>query len=183
MITLKTEVWKHFYLKDICQITMGNKLDYSDMTSDNPKISFVGRTGENNGIVGKVDYMAGISPCKAGCMTVALGGSLGATFLHETDFYTSQNVAVLEFEEGVSIYAKLFLSLLIMNECKYKYFSFGRELNAHIKKDFVVRLPIKYNSDGTPYIDDAKQYNENGYIPDWQFMDDYIKSLPYADLI
>ena len=24
------------------------------------------------------------------------------------------------------------------------------------------------------------KYNKNGYVPDWQFMEEYIKSLPYS---
>lgn len=44
-------------------------------------------------------------------------------------------------------------------------------------------LPIRYNSNDLPYIDDTNKYSDEGYIPDWQFMEDYIKSLPYGDRI
>ena len=68
-----------------------------------------------------------------------------------------------------------------MNESKYKYFPFGRELNTHIRKDFEFTLPIQRNLDGSPVIDDSYKYSEQGYIPDWQWMEDYIRSLPYGD--
>lgn len=178
--------WKYFLLKNICSITMGNKLDYSAMSMDEPIINFVGRSADNNGVAGKVDLVIDnegniIEPYKAGCVTVALGGSLGSAYLQAEDFYTSQNVSVLEFDSCVSDYAKIFITTCIMNESKYKYFPFGRELNTHIRTDFGFTLPILYNSDGTPYIDNTKKYSDEGYVPDWAWMEKYIKALPYGD--
>lgn len=45
----------------------------------------------------------------------------------------------------------------------------------------MIKLPVKHNADGTIFIDDEHTYSEDGYVPDWQFMEDYIKSLPYGD--
>lgn len=184
--SLSTDTWEYFLLKDICTITMGNKMDYSAMNFDDPTINFVGRSADNNGVVSKVDLATDnmgniISPYKAGCVTVALGGSLGSAFLQVDDFYTSQNVSVLEFENFVSDYAKLFITNCIMNESKYKYFPFGRELNTHIRKDFGFTLPIQRNSVGAPIIDNTHKYSQQGYAPDWNWMENYIKALPYGD--
>ena len=183
---LNTNSWKYFYLKDICSITMGNKMDYSAMSVDNPSVNFVGRSADNNGVAGKVDFVIDdkgdiVKPYKAGCITVALGGSLGSSYLQVEDFYTSQNVSVLEFEDLVSDSAKLFITTCIMNESKYKYFPFGRELNTHIRTDFGFTLPIQRKANGEPIIDDTHKYSPQGYIPDWKWMDHYIKSLPYGD--
>lgn len=180
-LQLDVEKWKYFYLKNICDITMGNKMDWSAMTMENPEVNFVGRSADDNGVAGKVDLVDGVEPYKAGCITVALGGSLGSSYLQDEKFYTSQNVSVLEFEDDVSDAAKIFVSCLIMNESKYKYFPFGRELNTHIRTDFGFTLPVQHNSDGTFFIDEKHTYSEEGYVPDWQFMEDYIKSLPYGD--
>ena len=46
-----------------------------------------------------------------------------------------------------------------------------------------IRLPIQHNPDGTPYIDPNHTYSEDGYVPDWQYMEEYIKSLPYGDRV
>lgn len=183
---LNTNTWKYFLLKNICEISMGNKMDYSAMSADDPIINFVGRSAGNNGVAGKIDLVTDdrgdvIKPYKAGCITVALGGSLGSAYLQVEDFYTSQNVSVLEFEDTVSDYAKLFITNCIMNESKYKYFAFGRELNTHIRNDFGFTLPIQRNPNGTPIIDDTHKYSEDGYIPDWLWMENYIKALPYGD--
>lgn len=180
-LALNVDKWKYFYLKNICDISMGNKMDWSAMTMDNPEVNFVGRSADDNGVAGKVDIVDGVEPYDSGCITVALGGSLGATYVQNEKFYTSQNVSVLKFEDSVSDGTKLFISCLIMNESKYKYFPFGRELNTHIRTDFGFTLPIQHNPDGTPYIDPNCTYSEDGYVPDWQFMEDYIKALPYGD--
>ncbi len=39
------------------------------------------------------------------------------------------------------------------------------------------------NENGQLLIDETFKYNDNGYIPDWQFMENYINSLPYGDRI
>lgn len=166
---LNVQDWKYFLLKDICKITMGNKMDATAMTTDNPEYNFVGRSADDNGVAMKVDAVYTendelIKPYPAGCITVALGGSLGSTYLQKEPFYTSQNVSVLEFPKEVSDSAKLFLCTLIHNESLYKYFPFGRELNTHIRTDFGFTIPV--DSDGNP---------------NWQFMEDYIKALPYGD--
>ena len=78
----------------------------------------------------------------------------------------------------MSDHVKLFIATLIRNECKIKYQAFGRELNAHFRKDFTIKLPVKKN-----LIDASHEYSDEGYIPDWEWIDAYMKSLPYSDRI
>ena len=90
--------WKRFNLYDdnLFTIDSGNKFDKAKMTNVNPKINFVSRSNNNNGISCVVDKIDNIEPYKAGNMTIALGGAyLGSCFIQENDFYTSQNVNVL----------------------------------------------------------------------------------------
>ena len=154
-----------FILAEIVDIEYGNKFDNDKMTYNNPSVNFVGRSSMNNGVNDYVDLVHNVVPYKAGCMTIALGGSIGSCFIQESDFYTAQNVAVLH-TENLSVYAKLFLATAIMEECRVKYHAFGRELNRYIKRSFTVGLP------STPEGE-----------PDWQYMENYIKSLPYGDRI
>ena len=156
-MSIDTRDWRYFYLKNICKITMGNKLDYRNMTFERPTVNFIGRSADNNGVSGIVDEIDGMTPYPGGLLTVALGGSLGATFLQNKPFYTSQNVSVLQFSDDVGIGAKLFVAQIIMNECQYKYVAFGRELNVHIRTDFGFYLPA--TPDG---------------VPDWDYMDKFV---------
>ena len=156
---------KTFLLKDVCNITYGNKFDLQNMTYDDPHINFVSRTGNNNGVSDVVDYIDGKKPYKEGCVTIALGGSIGSTFYQSKPFYTGQNVAVLEFEDNVSIYSKLYICQLIKFEVKNRFRAFGRELNKHIKVDFTIDLPI----------------NNEGRI-DYEYMENFIKTLHYKEI-
>lgn len=142
-----TNTWEEFLLSSIFEITYGNKFDLNKMVeSSETEIAFVSRTASNNGVSGWVESVDGVDPYPANCLTVALGGSIGSTFLQPKQFYTGQNVAVLMAKKGVKKLTreeKLFLSMLIRKECESKYVAFGRELNKHIKKDFTIRLPSK----------------------------------------
>ncbi len=181
--TLITDKWKEFYLHKLFVAEMGNGIDAILTTNDNPKYNYVSRDSNGNGVVGFVDEIEGEEPFPVGAMSLALGGSfLGSCFIQKEPFYTAQNVAVLQEKVPLSDYTKLFIATLIRNECKIKYQAFGRELNSHFRKDFTIKLPVKCNSDGIIF-DETYEFSDKGYIPDWEWMENYIKSLPYSDRI
>lgn len=181
-MNLDTKNWKEFFLHRILNAQMGNGIDAVLTTNEAPKYNYVSRNGNDNGVIRRVDEMEDETPFLAGDMTLALGGSLGACFLQKEPFYTSQNMAVLQEKEQLSDYVKLFLATVIRNECKVKYQAFGRELNAHIKNDFTVKLPVLRDENG--FVTDAScEYSNEGWIPDWDWMERYILSLPYGDRI
>ena len=149
--------WKTFHLYDIFKIDSGTKLDKAKMDTTNPKINFVGRSSFNNGITQKVNEIQGLKPFKSGCLTLALGGAyLGSCFIQEEPFYTSQNVVVLIPKESISFAAKQFIATAIFKESQNNYRAFIKELNAHVKRDFAIKLPA--NTDGTPDYDYMSKY-------------------------
>lgn len=171
--------WKSFLLKDLYKIKMGDKLDKNKMSYDLPSVNFVSRISYNNGVDTRVDKLLSKEPNPAGLLTVALGGEyLGSCYIQKEPFYTAQNVAILEprFIEMTDA-VNLFISSLVKYECRTKYYAFGRELNTHINKDFTINLPVKYNQQGNPLIDNKKKYCLEGFIPDWEYMDKYIRFL------
>lgn len=180
---IKSEKWKDFYLHKLFNTRMGNGIDAIATTNDNPKFNYVSRDSNGNGVVGFVDEVEGQKPFPAGTMSLALGGSfLGSCFIQKEPFYTAQNVGILQEKEPLSIHTKLFISTLIRNECKIKYQAFGRELNSHFRKDFTIKLPVLMN--GNDYVfDKNKKYSDDGYIPNWEWMENYMKSLPYGDRV
>lgn len=183
-MNLKTNEWKPFYLKNLYDIQMGNGFDKNKLDEDTPEVNLVSRVSYNNGVDVKVGFVDNVEPFEAGLVTVALGGSyLGSCFVQEEPFYTGQNVAVMKHKfDGMSHKVNVFISGLVRFECKTKYYAFGRELNTHIRRDFDVKLPVKHNQDGSFFIDVNHTYSEEGYVPDWQFMEDYIKSLHYKPI-
>lgn len=180
---LHTEEWAEFFLHRIFNVGMGNGIDAILTTRENPQYNYVSRDSNNNGVVGFADKIDGEDPFPAGAMSLALGGSfLGSCFIQKKPFYTAQNVAVLQEKVPLSDHTKLFLSALIRNECRIKYQAFGRELNAHYRKDFTVKLPVKRDAGGVVH-DKSHTFSDEGLIPDWEWMDGYMKSLPYSDRI
>lgn len=180
---IETNDWKPFFLHRLYDIRMGNKFDKNKLDEDSPEVNLVSRVSYNNGVDVKVGYVDGVNPFPAGLVTVALGGSyLGSCFVQEEPFYTAQNVAVMKPKQHMTHAVNLFISGLVRYEAKVKYYAFGRELNTHIKTDFDVKLPIQRNTDGSPIIDESLCFSDDGYVPDWQFMENYIKSLHHKPL-
>ena len=52
----------------------------------------------------------------------------------------------------------------------------------NLKKE-CIKLPIKINANGTPFLDEEHVYSDEGFVPDFEYMENYMKSLPYGDCI
>ena len=102
---------------------------------------------------------------KAYCnkITVSFNGACGFFSYHENFFNANGDVGILKEKFKLNKYNAMFLCA-IMNKLSYKY-QYGRKLNGSRLKNEIVLLPTKDNQ------------------PDWQFMEDYIKHLPYGDRI
>lgn len=149
---MDTSTWQKININVIFDIFYGNKLDMCQMIPDVNGIPFVTRTATNNGVGGVVEEIDGITPYPKGSLSIALGGSIGSTFLQTKDFYTSQNVAVLQPKISLDDSVLLFLAALIEKECSKRFIAFGRELNKHIKRDFTIKLPL-INKDTPNWIE------------------------------
>ena len=108
---MDTSNWQTININEIFDISYGNKLDMCQMTPNEDGIPFVTRTATNNGVGGIVEPIDGVVPYPAESLSIALGGSIGSTFLQTKDFYTSQNVAVLQPKTKLSNDVLLFLSV------------------------------------------------------------------------
>lgn len=155
--------WKDFHLydKELFSIDSGTKLDRIKMDMGSEEISFVGRSNVHNGITAKVKKIEGLEPYKKGNLTLALGGAyLGSCFVQPDDFYTSQNVVVLIPNHDMSFNVKQFIASAIFVESQNNYQAFIKELNAHIKRNFTIKLPVTLHG-----------------VPDWDYMEQYMERL------
>ena len=183
-IELNVSQWEEFYVGDVFKIKYGINMELNACEecnmNDSESVAFVARTAENNGVSAYVKKEKDKVPQKAGTITCAGGGSVLSTFVQFHDFYSGRDLYLLNEKEALSIKTKLFLTTIILKN-QYKY-SYGRQANKTLPS-LVLKLPIQRNSDGSPVIDETKKYHSKGYIPDWQFMENYINSLPYSDRI
>ena len=162
---MDTREWGEFHLYDIFSISMGNKFDRSKMCEVDEGINFVGRSALTNGVacaVTSVEDKKGntVQPYPAGDITIALGGSIGAAFVQDREFYTSQNVCVLHTDDpSITERVKWFVAASITASCG-NYEAFTDELNRHIRTDFTIRLPV----------------DKTGQ-PDWAYMEEYMRKV------
>ena len=155
-----------FKIADIFIVKYGVNLELNACNecdkNDENAVNFVSRTAENNGISAYVSKIKGVEPQKAGLISVAGSGSALSTFLQIEPFYSGRDLYTLEAKQDISTEAKMFLISMI-EQNKYKY-CYGRQANKTLA-DLLLRLPI----------------NNRGE-PDFEFMENYIKSLHYKPL-
>ena len=163
--TLEIDNWKEFSVSDLFDVVYGANLELVNCVEttkrDPDAIAFVSRTESNNGVSAYVKPVSGIGPQPENTITVAGGGSVLATFLQTQPFYSGRDLYLLHSKEAISIPAKLFL-VTVIKANKYRY-NYGRQANVTLPS-LKLRLPSK--ADGKP---------------DWQYRENYIKSLPYGD--
>jgi hypothetical protein len=129
-------------------------------SNTNAEIAFVSRSSKNNGVVGYVNAIDGITPIASGAITVTLGGTyVLSSFLQEKPFYTGQNVAVLTPKIELSREQKLFYCLCISHN-RFRYSAFGREANRTLK-DLIIphyrQLPKWVDGVDLSIYDDANK--------------------------
>lgn len=170
---LNVNEWKEFRVGKIFVVSTTKMSVKDDLTEGN--IPFISRTAENNGCDGYVEVdVDKIS--KGNCLTIGAEGIY--CFYQSKDFATGNKVYTLRNTNLTSLSA-LFIAT-ILNKDDYKY-SYGRARIKSKLEEEIIKLPIKHNPDGTPFVDDTHTYSEEGYVPDWQWMEEYVKTLPYGD--
>ena len=165
-MNLSDRKYGEFKVSDIFDVKYGVNLELNACDEVSSKVdnsvNFVARTAENNGVSARVKVINGVEPQKKGLISVAGGGSVLSTFLQNEQFYSGRDLYTLEAKEDISDEAKMFI-ITIIEQNKYKY-SYGRQANKTLP-DLLLKLPI----------------NESGE-PDYEFMENYIKSFHHKPL-
>lgn len=165
--TLGVETWKTFKVNDLFEVKYGINMELNTCIEAEPDdtdaINFVARTESNNGVSARVKPVNGKEPQPAGLITCAGGGSVLSTFLQEEPFYSGRDLYLLIPLYPMSKLAKLFC-ITVLKANKYRY-SYGRQANITL-----------------PYLELMLPVNAEG-APDFDFMENYMKSLPYGDRI
>lgn len=182
-MNLNISEWKPFIIEKIFTVKYGVNLELSNCdeitNNDEIGIKFVSRTESNNGISATVKPIEGVTPQKEGLITVAGGGSVLSTFIQPEPFYSGRDLYTLEAKDTISFEAKMFIVTIIKSN-KYKY-SYGRQANKTLPY-LELMLPVQREKNNLPIIDATHKYSDEGFVPDWQFMENYIKSLHYKPL-
>ena len=156
-LSLNADDWKWFELQEIFDIYTSSDKNY--LESKDGSVPYVSSTQFNNGIS---SYVQSDTVQNENTITVARNGSVGSTFYHSCNYCASpDDVRIFSPKFNLNKYIGIFLCVLIEKE-KYR-FAYGRKFGTKRMKITKIKLPITTN--GTP---------------NWQFMEDYIKSLNYS---
>ena len=153
---LKTDKWKSFSYSSLFTVKKGKRLTKSQMTFG--ETPYIGAVDSNNG----VSSMIGQSPIhKKNTISLSYNGSVGEAFYQPLDFWATDDVNVLYPRFAITPEVSLFICALMRKE-KYR-FNYGRKWTMGKMNKSIIKLPVK--------DDDS---------PDFNFMENYIKSLPYS---
>lgn len=164
-LRLNSRKWKDFKFSDIVKdIHNGKSYNKEDLTAvdTDDYVMYVTRSDQNNGISMCVQAMDYDGLEKAGAITI--GDTTATAFYQDHDFITGPHIIVVR-ADWLNVYNALFI-IALLNQEKYRYPVFGRAFTKDLIKDTLLRLPI--DEDGNP---------------DYKFMEEYIKSLPYSQNI
>jgi hypothetical protein len=158
---LDTQNWQFYELEQLFDIEYGNGLELINLSESKNGVNFVSRTENNNGVSAVVSEIIGIQP-SAPSITVAVGGSVLATFLQSKPFYSGYHIMVLNPKEKMNKSVLLFITTLIRLE-KYR-FNYGRQANRSLRT-LKIKLPVKNSK------------------PDFDFMTKIMQTLPFSSQI
>lgn len=157
---LDTSNWKYFEYQDLFEIDRGTGPRQKDL-SNSGTTPFITSTDSNNGLTGFTSYV----PTHDGnTLGVNRNGSVAEAFYQPDAFCSTEDVHIFTPKFELTPAIGMFLNALIRKE-KYR-FGYGRKWGIQRMKTSLIKLPV------TPH---GK--------PDWQFMENYIKTLPYSSQI
>lgn len=162
---------KEFKISDIFNLTKGKRLTKANHLPGNTP--FIGSTESNNGVTG---YIGQDPLFNDKAITISYNGSVGQVFYQDQPFWASDDINVL-FLKNHSLNRELFGYL---GACLYKAgksFSYTYKWNLDRMRETIISLPIQTNSAGLPIIDSSKTYHPEGFTPDWDFMETYIRAI------
>lgn len=162
---------RKFKISDVFNLCKGKRLIKSEHIYGNTP--FIGSTDSNNGVTGYI----GQEPIFSGnAITISYNGSVGQVFYQENDFWASDDINVLYLKNHV-LNALLYGYLSGALKKAGSKFSYSYKWNLKRMKKTLITLPIQTDTDHNPIIDPENTYHPEGYIPDWSFMENYIRAV------
>ena len=152
--------WDWFVVEDLFNYFERGKVHSQYSLPSGDDYFYVGAKKDSQGVMSKCGYDEGLVS-KGNCVIFICNGegSVGYSNYMDRDFLASGDL-ILGYGDKINKYTGLFLSTILDRE-RPKY-SFGRKYGKYVKQTAII----------LPSTEDGK--------PDWEFMENYIKSLPYS---
>jgi len=167
---IDTEQWKYFSITKLFDIIRGRISSLNDV--DEGSVPIVSASGENEGI----DFFGDVEQLFYNNITVSMNGvNTGFSAYHQYGFNANQDCGVLVQKFEMNEYVGLFLTTII-NLLKPKY-CYARKMSKERLSTEYLKLPIKQITGGAPFIDPERKFSEEGYVPDWNYMESFVRKL------
>jgi hypothetical protein len=167
-LPLDISKWKKYRIGDIFNFKRGKGLTKEEIEDNAGLIPCVQSGEKNRGIIG---YMNSTfiddkfhTYILAPFLSLARSGTSGCVNIQNKNSYVGDSAIALKLKQKENIYIYLFLET-ILNLERYRY-TYGRKVVIEKYIEQFISLPTDVNGN-----------------PDWIFMENYIKALPYSDKI
>lgn len=170
-IILNIVDWKHFSVDEIFERFEPTKGTTTDSLLPGKEIPYIAAKHKNNGLDMMCSYEGNEDFISEGNCIVFIqigAGSAGYALYQGYDFIGMQGKTICGYNSQMNKYSGLFLATILSKE--RPKFSFGRSWTGTRLYNTKILLPAISNSDGS-------------YSPDWEYMEKYIKSLPFSQNI
>ncbi len=156
----ETSSWKEYVIEDLFEVSVSK--DPNLQNSNIGTTPYISSSSDNNGLTAYVDTEPSQ---KSNTLTIARNGSVGSTFYQAKEYAASpDDIRILTPKFEMNVYSALFIKTVIEKE-KFRY-AYGRKLGTKRIQKMVIKLPSAKSGE-----------------PDYAYMEKYIKSLPYSDII
>ena len=180
-ISLDVEDWKDFQIGKMFEIyptKAYNGMSNTDL-NDGGRIPVIANSAMNNAING----FSTLPPTEDGNIITFSDTTEGNTFFYQPEpFIGFAHVQGMHSLNHNWTEKQLLFLVTILTFSNRDLFNYGRKMRRDTISNSTIKLTIQKNKNG--YITDKeKTFSDDGFIPDWDWMENYIKALPYGDRI
>lgn len=166
--------WKDFQISRLFRIS--SPASRSIKTYNEGDVPYVSSGSINNGIISYLEPNEDEELEKGNCITVSpLDGS---SFYQEDDFLGrggAGSAISLLYNDNLTRYNALFICTVI--KIMAQKFDYNDALTSDNLKTLKISLPAQKDKNGEFSINVNKQYSDEGFIPDWDYMEQYMKAI------
>lgn len=168
--SLETDEWEIINITKLFTIDKG--VFYPIDSYSDGDIPLVTASDTNNGVMKYTNLI----PAFMGNQ-ISIGKTGMSAFYQETPFCCSHDVSVLtsKYDKFNKYIAMFFIGIMSMEKYRWDY---GRQIQKKACATVDLKLPILIDNSGIPILDE-----QGNFVPDYDFMENYIKSLPYSKSI
>lgn len=166
---------REFKISDVFTIKNSHNILKSDVTLGSGIHPYITAGNGNNSVIGYISYDEDYME-EGNC--IFIGGKTTVFSYQEEPFFSNDSHNLLLYckdKMGKNRYASLFMISYLQKALQKYCWNNSISYKKIIKESFI--LPIQTDEFGQPVIDSDCKYHVDGYVPDWDFMERYIRAI------